>query len=139
SEEKAVEAAQETLAAAGGQVSCALVFASSDYREILPDFLELIQVHGHVPTLVGCSGAGLIADGLEAEGVSGFSLLFLNLPNTQLIPFSFSQASVEAQCEPREWQQQAGVKPGEVDAWVTIGNPINLPLEDWLEQWNAAF
>ncbi|HEY2343189.1 MAG TPA: FIST N-terminal domain-containing protein [Chthoniobacteraceae bacterium] len=139
SEEKVMAAARETLEAVGGQVSCAFVFTSSDYRPVLSDFLELVQVHGHVPTIVGCSGAGLIAMGLEAEGVNGFSLLFLNLPDTELIPFTFDQAMVEALTEPRGWHERSGVENDDVDAWIAIGNPVTLPLEEWLDQWNAAF
>src|SRR4051812_33618421 len=59
SEERVTETARALLAEVGGKVSCAFVFASADYRESLPDFLELLQVHGHVPVIAGCSGAGL--------------------------------------------------------------------------------
>ncbi len=138
-EEQVIETAREALHEAGGHVSCAFVFASADYRPHLPDFLELIQLHGHVPTLIGGSGSGLIAGGIEAERASGFSLLFLNLPETKIIPIDFNDANGGSLSGPRAWHELAGAGEDEVDAWITIGNPMSLPIEEWLDQWNAAF
>src|ERR1700749_4205851 len=95
SEEVVTGAARETLHEIGGHASCAFVFATADYREHLPDFLELIQVHGHAPIVVGCSGTGLIGTNTEAERASGFSLLLLHLPDTKLTPFTFTERDVK--------------------------------------------
>ncbi len=139
SEEKVIAAAREALHAAGGHVTCGFVFASADYQPMLPDFLELVQLHGHVPTLVGCSGSGLIATSVEAESTSGFSLLFLNLPGTTLTPFTFDQATAESLSTPQAWREAAGPHAKDVEAWIALGNPMTLPIDDWLVQWNAAF
>src|SRR5438034_6859678 len=95
SEQGVTEAAREALHEIGGHASCAIVFATADYREQLPDFLELTQVHGHAPVVVGCSGTGLIGTNTEAERASGFSLLLLHLPETTLTPFAFTESDVE--------------------------------------------
>ena len=134
-----IEVARDTLRLAGGRVSCAFVFASADYRPMLADFLELIQLHGHVPTIIGGSGSGLIGTEVEAERASGFSLLFLNLPETKLFPVVLDQARCETLETPAAWQHFAGAGPDEVDAWITLGNPMTLPVEDWLEHWNTAY
>src|SRR5688572_2554273 len=84
SEPKVIEAAHDALLEIGGKVSCGFVFVSADYERHLPDFLELIQLHAHVPILAGCSGAGLIAAGHEEELASGFSLVLLYLPETEI-------------------------------------------------------
>src|ERR1700730_7610490 len=86
SEELVTTTARELLHAIGGRVSCAFVFVSADFKPHLPDFLELVQLHGHTPIIAGCSGAGLIGTDAEAEQASGFSLLFLNLPETEIYP-----------------------------------------------------
>ena len=82
SESLTAETAREALREIGGHVSCGFVFCSADYRETLPDFLETLQLHAHIPILAGCSGAGLIGPGAEAEVAQGFSLLLLHLPET---------------------------------------------------------
>src|SRR5437588_581120 len=63
SEQLITDASHETLREAGGNVSCAFVFASADYQPHLEDFLELVQLHGHVPLIVGCSSSGVLASG----------------------------------------------------------------------------
>ncbi len=139
SEEKVILAARETLQAVGGKVSCAFVFASLDYRPMLKDFLELIQLHGHAPTIAGCSGAGLISTAIEGEGVSGFSLLFLHLPETEIVPIAFDQELIGSQPNAAEWQRRARLSAGPIQAWIALGNPTTLRVEEWLDQWNAAF
>ena len=117
-------------------MSCAFVFASADYRPHLADFLELIQLHGHVPTLIGSSGAGLIGTGLEAEQATGFSLLLLNLPDTRDRPVPFHA------CGSGSDERRRGLARGrvrKVDAWITLLDPMTVAVDPWLDQWNAAF
>lgn len=139
SEEAVIQAARSALAEVGGKVSVGFVFASTDYHEALPDFLELIQLHGHVPLLAGCSGSGIIATDREAEKSAGFSLLFLNLPQTQLHACEVSAAQTEAAGSPQDWHRLTGVPPGEVDAWIAFCDPFGFPVETWLAGWNKAY
>jgi small ligand-binding sensory domain FIST len=138
-EELVKACAQELLREVGGTVSCALVFVSSDYQPFLEDFLELVQVHGHVPVIAGCSGAGLIGTAQEAEDTTGFSVLFLHLPETKLHSFALSSEELADLAGPDAWHRATGAKPADVSAWVVLGNPAVLPVEDWLEEWNAAY
>jgi small ligand-binding sensory domain FIST len=129
SEPAVIEAARGALAEIGGRVSCAFAFVSADYGEQLSDFLELVQLHGHVPHLVGCSGSGIIGTDEEAEGASGFSLLFLHLPGTEIRPFHFSPGDGRTVPAPA----------GAVDAWITLANPFGVVAEEWIENWNEEF
>lgn len=138
-EQIVAEAARETLRAAGGHVSCAFVFASSDYQPHLEDFLELVQLHGHVPLIVGCSASGVIGTAVEAEQQSGFSLLFLHLPNTKLTAFEFGGEDIESEDGPAGWQRRSGLKIEDVDAWFVLANPFSIPVDRWLHQWNDAY
>jgi small ligand-binding sensory domain FIST len=137
SEDLVASAARETLLAAGGRVSCAFVFASSDYRAHLADFVELIQVHGHAPVIAGCSGSGLIGTGAEAERAQGFSLLFLNLPETELFPFHFAATEAQEASTPADWRKLAGTDS--VDAWIVLADPTSIAIEPWIDEWNESF
>jgi small ligand-binding sensory domain FIST len=139
SEETVRETARELLQELGGEVSCAFVFASADYRPALPDFLELLQLHGHVPLLVGCSGAGLIGTSEEAEQVTGFTALFLRLPKTKLHCFALDSDTVEGLKGPAAWHQATGVAADQVDSWMFFGNPMAIALDRWLAEWNGAY
>lgn len=136
-EDVVIRVARELLQEIGGTVSCAFVFVSSSYREHLEDFLELLQVHGHVPLIAGGSGAGLIGLGEEAEEATGFSVLFLQLPETRI--HSFALGDLEEFSGPAAWHRATGVKPEDVSAWLVVGNPMNLAIEDWLQEWNEAY
>ena len=118
SEAAVIQAARSALAEVGGKVSIGFVFASADYYENLPDFLELIQLHGHVPLLAGCSGSGVIGTNREAEKAAGFSLLLLHLPETEIHSCVVSASQADTAGPPQDWHRITGVKPGEVDAWI---------------------
>lgn len=139
SEQGVTAAARDALHEIGGHASCAFVFATADYREHLPDFLELIQVHGHAPVVIGCSGSGLIGTNTEAERASGFSLLLLHLPDTTLTPFTFTEHEVEESSGPGFWLMESGVAADEVDAWIVLGDPMRLDIDRWLSEWNLAY
>ena len=137
SESLVTETARSALQEVGGRVSCAFAFCSADYRAHLADFLEILQVHGHIPMLVGCSGGGIISTGAEAESISGFSLLMLHLPQTHLQPFSFSAATAPDWEDRGAWRRAAGNE--DADAWFLLAHPMTVPLEQWLATWSEAF
>ena len=139
SEEVVIEAARQIRAEFDADVSCGVVFFSPDYVEYLGDFLELLRVYARIPLLVGCSGAGLIGTGTEAEDRSGFSLLLLSLPQTKIKAFEFSQAQVEESSGPGFWHLESGVDAEGADVWITLVNPLRLDAERWLSGWNGAY
>ncbi len=139
SEQAVIEAARSLRAELGAEVSCAVVFFSSDYIPHLDDFLELVRVYGKVPLLLGGSGEGLIGRQTEAEDRSGFSLLLLSLPQTKLRVFEFSQRQVEESSGPGYWHMESGIDTEDVDAWIVLTNPLRLDTDHWLNEWNLAY
>ncbi len=137
SESVVADAARSILDEVGGRVSCAFVFCSSDYREQLRDFLEVLQVNGHIPLIVGSSGGGLVGTAAEAESARGFSVLALNLPHTQLTPLSFSGANAPAWDDADAWRKAAG--SDDADAWLLLADPSAVPAEQLLATWERAF
>ena len=139
SEKAVTTASREALQEIGGHVTCALVFCSADYRADLADFVELIQFHAHAPLVVGCSGSGLLGTEYEAEGGSGFSLLLLHLPETRVQAISFDAARLESLASPAAWHEFTGSPASEPGGWIVLADPFSLPVEQWLERWNAAY
>ncbi len=137
SEPAVAEAALSILHELGGRASCAFVFCSPDYRPQLHDFLEVLQLNGHFPLIVGSSGSGLVEKGTEAESASGFSVLALNLPDTELVPVSFSGPEAPPWDDAAAWREAAGGK--DADAWMLLADPTAVPSEQWLETWERAF
>jgi small ligand-binding sensory domain FIST len=122
-----------------GKPTFALVFITPDYADRAVELLELIRVYGHVTTVVGCSGLGLVGPGREMEEGSGFSLMFVSLPNGNATAIPLDQDAVDAASEPGFWRSKTGLKPGAVKAWLVFINPFSLNMEAWLKQWNQAY
>lgn len=116
-----------------------LVFATPDYADKATDFLELIRVYGHVPTLVGCTTTGLVGGAVEQEEGSGFSLMLISAPGAKATAVPFSGDAVEAANGAEFWPRKTGVKPGEAKTWFAFLNPHTLNAESWLRQWNQAY
>jgi len=122
-----------------GKPTFGMVFVTPDYAEKANDLLEIVRVYGHVPTLIGCSGTGLVGRAQEQEEGSGFSLLLVSLPVGKANSFSFSQDTVEASTGPAYWYERTKLKPADVKAWLVFLNPYSLNVEIWLKQWNQAY
>ncbi|MEO8350868.1 MAG: FIST C-terminal domain-containing protein [Chthoniobacteraceae bacterium] len=139
SEELVARVARDALEEVGGKVTCGFVFVSSDYRPHLSDFLELAQLHGHVPILGGSSGVGLVGTALEAEGATGFSLLLLNLPETKVVPVRLPVLAEEESFDEAGIRALVGPEGKNCCAWIVVANPFQLAVEPWLAAWNAAW
>ncbi len=130
---------KECREAVGGSVSLVIAFVSSDWRSHMADFLEIVQVHGHAPIIAGCSGDGMIGTGEENENVSGCSLLFLSLPNTEVKAVPLEQHQVDAASGDGYWQRTTGVSTDNLSGWLVLGNPLGFDADAWLKGWNATY
>jgi len=122
-----------------GKPTFGLVFVTPDYAEKAEAILELIRIYGHVPTLIGCSGTGLVGRSQEQEEGPGFSLMLVSVPGGKVTSFPFSGDTVEASTGADYWHHKTGRKPADVKAWLAFLNPHTLNAEAWLKQWNQAY
>jgi len=101
--------------------------------------LEILQVHGQIPLLLGCSSNSLIAGDREIEEGAGISLGLYSLPGATLKAVHFSQEQLEAAENPEDWVQETGVQPSECNGWLTFVDPFNIDSEGWLRSWSEAY
>jgi small ligand-binding sensory domain FIST len=133
------DTAQQLRDQLNGKPTFGLVFVTPDYADKANDLLELVRVYGHVPTVIGCSGTGMVGRSQEQEEGSGFTLMLLSLPGAKSTSISFTQDMVEGASGPEFWYQNTGLKPADVKAWLVFLNPFSLNVEMWLKQWNQAY
>jgi small ligand-binding sensory domain FIST len=122
-----------------GAPTFGLVFVTPDYAEKAADFLELVRIYGQVPTLVGCSGTGLVGTSQEQEEGPGFSLMLVSIPGAKATAVSFDQDMVEGAAGPEFWHAKTQVKAADAKAWLVFLNPFSLNVEAWLKQWSQAY
>ncbi len=114
----------------GGKASIAFVFTSCDLKQDIPDILELIQIHAHCPHVVGASAGGIIGVGREEEDVTGFTLLALYLPHTEVGVYELPKIAGEG------WDAARARNQGEGTGWILLGNPVMIG-EKWMSEWNS--
>lgn len=131
--------ARELREELGAAPTLGLVFFSPDYARHADEFLEVIRLYAHVPLLAGGSGVGLIGTGEETERRPGFTLQLLHAPDCEVTPFTFDETVLEEIAGPEDWVAATGLAPGEVDAWMALINPFDVPADGWLESWNEAY
>jgi len=127
----------------------AFVFCSPDWRPHVAALAESVQVDGRVPLVIGCSGAGLVGVGEEDENVSGFSLLLLALPNTEVQVADISVEDLARAEAGEDWRAITGIGDDHdlkgndptppSGAWITLCNPLHMHSETWLRHWNTAY
>jgi len=114
-------------------------FVSPDWKPHVGEVGEILQIHGHSPIVLGCSTDGIVGVGEERENTSGLTLLFLHLPNTEvqteIIMASDTEKSEDLILHP----ESADGTEEDAGAWIVLGDPANLPAENWLRQWNASW
>ncbi len=133
------EAATELRQELSGKPTFGLVFVTPEYAEKAADVLELIRVYGHVPTVIGCSGTGLVGRAEEQEEGPGLSLMLVSAPGATATSLNFGQDAIEGTSSPEDWHRRTGLKPAEVKAWLVFLNPFSLEKDAWLRQWNQAY
>ncbi len=125
-EAEAIATARQLREESGG-ASLAVVFVSPDWGPHLGDFIEILQIYGHARQVVGCSAGGLIGVGQEDEGASGFSVLFLNLPEEEVRTWVIDEHFQI----PRDRPAAGG--------WLLLGNPLRLNAAALLADLNRIY
>ncbi len=130
-ESKVAAMARRARAEVGGKADLAFLFVSREWQDNLADLVELIQIHGHCPRVVGCSAGGIIGIGREEEDALGCSLLFLSLPDVEIFTGDMPAGDGTLWQSVRQWNTEGCA------GWILLGNPLHLG-EEWLERWNST-
>ena len=122
-----------------GEVSLGLVFMTPKFFSSASQVLEILQVHGRIPLLAGCSSQGLIANAEEVEENAGLALGLYSLPGADLKAVHFTQEQVEEATGPGYWHMETGVTADQTNGWLAFIDPFHLDSEAWLAGWNEAY
>ena len=122
-----------------------LVFISSAFASEYPRLLPLIREQIAIPTLIGCSGGGVV--GMTAEGKpseiednSALSLSLACLPDVKLHSFHFSIDTLpDLDSPPEAWVDLVGVPPDIHPQFILMTDPMYAGINDLLQGLDFAY
>lgn len=120
-------------------VTLGLVFITPRFFPHAKQVLEILQVHGQIPLLLGCSSTSLIAGDREIEEGAGISLGLYSLPGARLKGIHFTQEQLEESSGREFWHAETGVGPDDCNGWLAFVDPFNIDSESWLRAWSEAY
>ena len=120
-----------------GAPTLGLIFIAPKLFPRAKEILELVQIEAQVPTLIGCSGASLIATEKEIEEKAGMALGLYSLPGAKLDVFHITQEQVEESTGPGYWHMETGIE--QTNGWLAFCDPFTFNCDAWLTMWNEAY
>lgn len=117
----------------------AFLFASAAYQEHFPDLARHAWERAGSMLLVGCSGAGVIGCGREAEEEPALSILAVSLPGATLRPVRFTQHQLETVEDPGALRERIGVSAEEGANWLVFADPFRTDASLLIDRLAAAY
>jgi small ligand-binding sensory domain FIST len=134
--DKTLETLTEQLADA--PVDLGFVFASSHHLKALADLLPEVQKGLDAPTLIGCTGGGVIGDAREIEHRPAFSMMAAALPGVSIKPFHVDQAIVEDLSD-TYWQERLSLAVEDDPSFVLFPDPFTIDAQKLLDSFNTSY
>jgi small ligand-binding sensory domain FIST len=131
------EALREMRGKLAGPPTLGLIFIAPKLFPKAQEIVELVQIEAQVPTLIGCSGASLIATDKEIEQQAGMSVGLYSLPGAKLDVVRLTQEQVEEATGPGYWQMETGIE--QTNGWLAFVDPFTFNCDAWLTMWNEAY
>ncbi len=115
-----------------------LLFCASDALPYAEEILEIVRIYGHVPTLVGCSGGGLVAGSHEFEDEGGFCVALYYFPDTRAHAVHLPVEAFEGDGVAASFRSVLGESAERANAWMLFASSESIGSEAWLSDWDRA-
>jgi small ligand-binding sensory domain FIST len=127
------------LASREDEVHLVMLFASAAFTSEFGELVAEARALTRARVLVGCSGQGVIGQGLEIEDEPALALLALSMPGAALRAVHVSPDEFERWTEPQTWHRMTGAAPAEARAWLVFVDPFTLDAEGLLGALSHAY
>ena len=119
------------------QVDLAFVFATPEYRDAFPEILEIVQIHGQVPNIVGCTGNSLVSQGFE-DG-AGISVSLHRLPGSRIETFTLISEMSDEYPAAEDSAVFDSLEKSGPNGFVVFADPFSIHPEQMLVEFNRRF
>ena len=118
----------------------AITFISPHYEGSYDRVAELMAEKLGARHVFGCSGGGVIGNGLEIEQRAGVSITAAILPNVDIKPFHLQGNGLpDMDAGPDKWETLIGVTADRDPNFVMLADPYSFPVPDLLMGMDYAF
>jgi small ligand-binding sensory domain FIST len=118
----------------------AVVFASPHYESDYDKVVRLINERLGPIQIFGCSGGGIIGDGVEVEQRPGISITGASLPGVEIVEFHLDGETLpDLDAGPSSWEELLGVSSSQEPQFVVLADPFSFPVQNLLMGMDFAF
>ena len=118
----------------------AVTFISPHYEQSYHRVTDLVASSLGAKHVLGCSGGGVIGNGLEVEQRSGVSITVAVLPGVTIRPFHIESGQLpDMDAGPDKWEELIGVGQEKDPHFVMFADPYSFPVNDLLMGLDYAF
>ena len=118
----------------------AVTFISPHYEDSYERVTELMAENFSAKHVFGCSGGGVIGNGLEIEQRAGMSITAAILPDVEINPFHLQPDRLpDMDAGPDKWETLFGVTADRDPHFVMLADPYSFPVQDLLLGMDFAF
>ncbi|MBC8279190.1 MAG: hypothetical protein H8E48_00245, partial [Chloroflexi bacterium] len=118
----------------------AVAFVSPHYEQSYDQVADLIASALGAKHVLGCSGGGVIGNGLEVEQRAGLSITAAVLPDVVIRPFHLESGQLpDMDAAPDKWEDIMGVDQDKDPHFVMLADPYSFPVNDLLVGLDYAF
>ena len=135
------ECASDVLSKMGDAIpDLAVAFVSAHHESNFDNVARLIGQRLDSAKVFGCSGGGIIGDGVEVEQRPAVSITCANLPDVEIVDFHLDGGSLpDLDSGPASWEELVKVTDSQDPQFVMLVDPFSFPVQDLLMGLDFAF
>ena len=124
----------------GQQPDLAVVFVSPHHRAEYGKVVSLVREYLPNARVFGCSGGGIIGNGVEVEQRPAVSVTAGVLPGVEIVEFHVEANDVpDLDAGPNSWEELVKVTAGDDPHFVMLADPFSFPTQNLLLGLDFAF
>lgn len=118
----------------------AVTFISPHYRPDYDRLPDLLRQSLGAPRIFGCTGGGVIGNGLEVEQRPAISVTAASLPGVEMAEFHLEGDSLpDLDASPQAWEKLVNVTPDQEPQFIILADPFSFPVQNLLMGVDFAF
>ena len=140
-EEAIEECAESVLAKLDGVApDLAVTFVSPHYESDYDNVSGLVKQRLEPAKVFGCSGGGIIGNGVEVEQRAAVSITSASLPDVNIVDFHLDGDSLpDLDAGPSSWEELVKISNDQDPQFVMLADPYSFPVQNLIMGLDFAF